>query len=67
MLFLDITFIEILKIWFAWNIIPYVIGLIIIFGILGIWILVLKIKGYNLNNYYSCFSEWNKKSKKVKK
>lgn len=66
MVLLNITFTEIFKIWFAWNIIPYVIVAAVIFGIMGIWALILKLKGYNLNDYYIGCPDWNKKSWKVK-
>ena len=66
MTILDITFTEIFKIWFGFNIIPWIIG-VVIFGVMCIWGLILKLKGYNLNDYCIGYPKWNKKLKKVKK
>lgn len=43
MTILDITFTEIFKIWFGFNIIPWIIG-VVIFGVMCIWGLILKLK-----------------------
>lgn len=64
MALLDITFTDIFKVWFAWNVIPYLIVLGIIIVLFSIWILLLKIKGVDLNNYYPGYKECNKQSKK---
>ena len=64
MVLLDITFTDIFKVWFAWNVIPYLIVLGIIIVLFSIWILLLKIKGVDLNNYYPGYKECNKQYKK---
>ena len=55
MALLDITFTDIFKVWFAWNVIPYLIVLGVIIILFSIWILLLKIKGVK---------KYNKQSKK---
>lgn len=67
MILLDITFTDIFKVWFGWNVIPYLIVLgviIVLFSIWIFWILLLKIKGVYLKNYYHAYKECNKQSKK---
>lgn len=53
MALLDITFTDILKVWFACNIIPYLIVLGVIIILFSIWILLLKIKGVKKCNKQS--------------
>ena len=49
MVLLNITISEIIKVWFVWNIIPWVIGFVVLFSIIGIWALALKLINKNKN------------------
>ena len=57
MTLLNITFFEIIKVWLVWNVVPYIIGLIIVFSLLGLWMVVIKLKGGNPNNHYISYSK----------